>query len=339
MDNDKHDTNKPKMEGEFTVNPPPSDGISSVKFAPSTNLLLAACWDSQLRLYDASTDGRLVHSFTSTHPILDSCFLDNSHAVAAGLDQKIKLYDLNHQTATSQVLGTHTKAIRCVEYSPHINTVFSGGWDKKVNAFDPRNSSGTPDASIDLPDKVFSMSLTESRIVVGTAGRRILCYDIRNLTSPLFDRESSLKYQTRAIRSFPDGEGFAVASIEGRVALEYFDPDCEAKKYSFKCHRVENTVFPVNTIAFHPAHGTFATGGSDGFVNIWDGKNKKRLCQFPSYPTSVASLCFNHDGSMLAVAASYSFEEGEKEHPQDNIYIRMIGDADVKPKPRAQPNE
>lgn len=26
-------------------------------------------------------------------------------------------------------------------------------------------------------------------------------------------------------------------------------------------------------------HNTFATGGSDGFVNIWDGFNKKRLCQ------------------------------------------------------------
>jgi len=26
-------------------------------------------------------------------------------------------------------------------------------------------------------------------------------------------------------------------------------------------------------------YNTFATGGSDGFVNIWDGFNKKRLCQ------------------------------------------------------------
>lgn len=27
------------------------------------------------------------------------------------------------------------------------------------------------------------------------------------------------------------------------------------------------------------SYNTFATGGSDGFVNIWDGFNKKRLCQ------------------------------------------------------------
>lgn len=40
-----------------------------------------------------------------------------------------------------------------------------------------------------------------------------------------------------------------------------------------------DVIYPVNAIAFHPKHGTFATGGSDGIVNIWDGANKKRLCQ------------------------------------------------------------
>ena len=39
----------------------------------------------------------------------------------------------------------------------------------------------------------------------------------------------------------------------------------------------------VNVLLFlysiNDRHNTFATGGSDGFVNIWDGFNKKRLCQ------------------------------------------------------------
>jgi cell cycle arrest protein BUB3 len=61
---------------------------------------------------------------------------------------------------------------------------------------------------------------------VATAGRRIACHDVRNLGGgAVFERESSLKYQTRALRFFPDGDGFAVASIEGRVAIEYLDPD------------------------------------------------------------------------------------------------------------------
>lgn len=40
-----------------------------------------------------------------------------------------------------------------------------------------------------------------------------------------------------------------------------------------------DVVFPVNAVAYNPLFGTFATGGGDGVVNIWDGNNKKRLFQ------------------------------------------------------------
>ena len=70
------------------------------------------------------------------------------------------------------------------------------------------------------------------------------------------------------------------------MAVEYLDPSAEAqkKKYAFKCHRMKENgienIYPVNAISFHKEYNTFATGGSDGYVNIWDGYNKKRLCQF-----------------------------------------------------------
>ncbi len=73
-------------------------------------------------------------------------------------------------------------------------------------------------------------------------------------------------------------------------------------------------VFPVNALAFHPTHGTFATGGCDALVCVWDGELKKRVSQLPPYPTSIAALDFNYDGSLLAVASSYTWEEGEKEY-------------------------
>jgi cell cycle arrest protein BUB3 len=69
----------------------------------------------------------------------------------------------------------------------------------------------------------------------------------------------------------------------------------------------------VNSISFHREHGTFATGGCDGIVNVWDGENKKRLYQYQRYPTSIAALSFNRSGSLLAVASSYTYEQGEKE--------------------------
>jgi hypothetical protein len=62
------------------------------------------------------------------------------------------------------------------------------------------------------------------------------------------------------------------------------------------------------------SYGTFATGGCDGLVFMWDGIHKKRICQLRKFHTSISSMAFNPDGSELAVAASYTFEEGEKEY-------------------------
>lgn len=51
--------------------------------------------------------------------------------------------------------------------------------------------------------------------------------------------------------------GYVLSSIEGRVAVEYFDPSLEVqkKKYAFKCHRVKTEgieyIYPVNAISFH----------------------------------------------------------------------------------------
>ena len=44
------------------------------------------------------------------------------------------------------------------------------------------------------------------------------------------------------------------------------------------------------------------------------------------------SLLQSHDGEMLAVASSYTFEEGEKDHPPDQIYLVSTHNYDFKPK-------
>ena len=64
---------------------------------------------------------------------------------------------------------------------------------------------------------------------------------------------------------------------------------------------------------------------------MWDGENRKRLSSF-KVPTSVAAMSFNHDGSQIAVASSYTFEDGEREHPRDEIYIRNMLDSECAPK-------
>nr|CAD7571856.1 unnamed protein product [Timema californicum] len=160
----------------------------------------------------------------------------------------------------------------------------------------------------------------------------VVVHSIWNLPSAYHFEESGLN---------PSGnQGYVLSSIEGRVAVEYLDTSAEVqkKKYAFKCHRtkeggIEN-IYPVNAISFHSGYNTFATGGSDGYVNIWDGFNKKRLCQFHRYSASIASLCFSHDGTVLAIACSYMYEQETlpENIPEDNVFIRYVTDQETKPK-------
>ena len=54
------------------------------------------------------------------------------------------------------------------------------------------------------------MSVVENLLVVGTSERKVIIYDLRNGISEYEQcRESSLKYQTRCIRLFPDTSGFS----------------------------------------------------------------------------------------------------------------------------------
>ena len=156
------------------------------------------------------------------------------------------------------------------------NLIVSAGWHEKLQVWDMRQDQAAV-ATVDLPGKAYAMHVDPHhyRVVVGTSGRRTCLIDIRKQNTGVtaaqmvVERESSLKYQTRTVRFFPDGEAIAVGSVEGRVAVEYLEElglQAKGKKYAFKCHRSGDIVYPVNAIEFHPRFGTFATGGCDGGV-------------------------------------------------------------------------
>lgn len=153
-------------------------------------------------------------------------------------------------------------------------------------------------------------------------------------------RESALKFMARAVACMPNDAGYASSSIEGRVAVEWFDPSAssQARKYAFKCHRQMSdgvdVVYPVNALAFHPVHGTFASGGGDGLVALWDGIGKRRIRQYQKYAASVAALSFSGDGRFLAVGVSPGFEDGNEGIGEGTVkvFVRELGENEAKGK-------
>lgn len=255
---------------EFQLDDTPSDAISSIKFGhKSSQFLLATSWDSSVRLYDIDQN-RLIHTFFHKKAVLDCCFGDSNKTFSGGLDNNLVMYD--HQVQKETIIGFHQEAIRCVHYCNSKNLIVTGSWDRFIKLWDTRSAGCV--GSYEQPDKVYTLDNCDEKLVVGTANRKIRIWNLNNMGISEA-RESSLKYQTRSIKCFPNKQGFVLSSIEGRVAVEYFDmnPEEQRKKYAFKCHRIKDNdielVYPVNTISFHNVHNTFATGGADGYGKLF----------------------------------------------------------------------
>ncbi|VDL80549.1 unnamed protein product [Nippostrongylus brasiliensis] len=293
--------------------------LSKVQFCREygSRLLAASGWDGTVHIYSLGQNGHSDerHYYYHGKPVLAFTFCIN--------------------------MGVHANAIRCMEYNDQAGIVASGGWDSTVKLWDARATTvAGPMQNVSTGDRVYALDVLGNKIVVGTRDRKIHLFDMRNFGQAEQVRDSPLKYQTRNAAFFPSGDAFVVSSIEGRVAIEYVDPSPEEqkKKYAFKCHRSKEDgvecIYPVNALAFHPVNGTFATGGSDAVVNLWDPFNRKRLVQLHRFQTSIVSLSFNYDGSQLAIASSfaYEYEPVPNPMPENTVTVRHISDAESKPK-------
>ena len=200
----------------------------------------------------------------------------------------------------------------------------------------------------------YTMSLTYPLLVVGMADRMVSYFNFNKINQGGFNPEatfeSHLRYQTRKISCFPDGNGYAIGSIEGRVAIKYVDlnkqPEInnETKSmthkddFAFRCHRTGDgltEIHSVNDIAFNQTYGTFCTAGGDGSWIIWDKDSRSRLRQgFHTNKSPITAIDYSANGDLLAYASGYDWSKGvsyEGSVPV-KLNIHYCPDADKKKK-------
>lgn len=231
----------------------------------------------------------------------------------------------------AQQIGVHDAPVKGVGFLKSSNLVVSGSWDKKLKFWDTR--SPNPAGVLDLPERCYAMDVKDNLLVVGTAGRHVVVYDVSGQPREHSRKESPLKYQTRCISCFPDSTGYAVGSIEGRVGIQYVQKVNGKENFAFKCHRQDNNVYSVNAIPFQTQYGTFATVGSDGVVNFWDKDNKQRLKGFGAIERTIPAAAFNAQGNLFAYASSYDWHKGCQHVQQGNeIFVHFVLDEEIRPK-------
>lgn len=129
------------------------------------------------------------------------------------------MWKLGQQPAQAVQIGAHDAPVKSVGFLSASNIVVSGSWDRTLKFWDMRTPN--PAATFDMPERVYAMDVRDGLMVVATAARHILAYDVTGQPREVARKESPLKFQSRCISCFPDATGFAVGSIEGRVGIHY----------------------------------------------------------------------------------------------------------------------
>ncbi|KAI0249139.1 Poly(A)+ RNA export protein [Lactifluus subvellereus] len=356
------------VEKDVEVADPPPDSISSLAFCPVADFLAVGSWDNNVRIYEVGANGQTQGKAMYGHqaPALSVCWnKEGSKVISGGCDNTARLYDI--QTGQTQQVAQHDAPVRVVKWleTPQGGILATGSWDKTIKYWDMRTAN--PVSTVQLPERCYTLDVSYPLMVVGTAERHIQIFNLTNPTTPYKTMMSPLKWQTRVISCFLNGTGFAMGSVEGRVAIQYVhsyslvhpstssihlhltfpsffryvDEKDSQNNFSFKCHRRDQTpaskdqslVFAVNDINFHPVHGTFSTCGADGTINFWDKDSRTRLKTFDPCPGPVSSSAFNRNGTIFAYAISYDWSKGHSGntpgHP-NKIMLHPVKDDEVK---------
>ncbi|KAF9348996.1 hypothetical protein BGX26_012648 [Mortierella sp. AD094] len=333
-----------KAPQDMEVQHPPADGISEIQFSPQADFLAASSWDNNVRIYEIQANGSSMAKAMYSHAAPALCCAwskDGTKLASGGADKIAKLFDVS--TGQSTQVAQHDAPIKEVRWvdgpSPILAT---GSWDKSVKYWDTRQP--TPISTITLPERLYTMDSVFPLLVAGTADRHVLIYNLNNPTTPFKTLTSPLKWQTRTISCFGNGAGYGIGSIEGRVAIQYVEDKDVALNFSFKCHREGGqtprdsaTVYSVNSINWHPIHGTFSTAGADGAFAFWDKDSRQKLKSFPKVGSPISSTCFNRNGTIFAYAISYDWNKGHTgatPQNQNRIMLHAVNDVDVKPRKR-----
>jgi len=340
--------------GDYLINSVIDDTISSMKWYPNKDSFILATggWDCKVRLFNinyqvnnngasANFNSSLALTSQFENPILSLAWIpDQSPNIVTGsTDGSISLIDLTQNKQS--LIGKHDAGVKDVCFLQGPNVVISGGWDNRVCFWDLRQPN-KPALFFDLGKKIYSMSLANHLLVVAMADRVLTYFNLSKLGGnnfgPELRFESHLKYQTRCVSAFPEANGYAIGSIEGRVAVKYinfnevkpFNDEVKQMShnddFAFRCHRTgdnNSDVYPVNAIAFNQTYGTFCTGGGDGQWMIWDKDSRTRLKQGGfTNKAAITALDYSFNGDILAFAGGYDWSKG---YAYENCYPPKIG--------------
>ncbi len=220
---------------------------------------------------------------------------DGRIIAAAHSDWTVRLWDVSTGKPASTLRG-HTAEIHAVEYSPDGKRIASGSADKTIRIWDPHATTDSESLIAILPyrDSVRSIAFSpDSRMLAGGSDNGI----IQVWNADTGDRIYEFNDHTDSVQ--------AVHFSRNRTELVSASLDRTAILWSLvgeggKLHPPIQHKVPVYAAKFSPDGSTFATGGADKLIRLWDTSTAKHNTTFTGHKDSVPDFDFSPDDSTLA---------------------------------------
>lgn len=113
---------------DVQITPALQDGISSLAFSPTANILVATCWDNNAYCWEINAQTAQATAKASTSnaaPLLCSAWKhDGTGVFTGGCDKTVKLWDL--ASNQQQQVAAHDAPIRHCAWIPALNLLVTG---------------------------------------------------------------------------------------------------------------------------------------------------------------------------------------------------------------------
>jgi WD40 repeat protein len=217
---------------------------------------------------------------------------DGNQLVSGGSDSTLRIWSV--ATGEHKDRMAHKDPIYAVVFAPSGDLCYSGGWESAIRVWTTKDWQEKKVLPLSNDQTVSSLAISpDGKLLACALGRsvgEILFWDLTSLKSG-----PSLRRHMRMVVGLAfalDGKWLVSSDSDG-VALLW---NVEDKRRVVTCKGHDHPL--INSVAIAPGDKSFATGGEDGNVLLWEIPTGKQISSLPK-AGAVKRVMFSRNGYLF----------------------------------------
>ncbi|MDX2163436.1 MAG: protein kinase [bacterium] len=267
--------------------------VNDVAISPDGQTLIAASFDSTVRLWDRAT-GQEIRRFTGHFGDVQSVSFnrDASLAVSTALDRLGIIWNV----ATGEVLHRlegHLDPVRAAVFSPDGRYVVTGSSDATLIVWDVATGAAVRTLTGN-PNSVLSVSISpDSRYVLsGAEDGRVILWDIE--TGQALRDLAGHTTSVLDVAFSPDSTRAITGSRDNSILVWDVETGALVRRLQ------EQT--SVSSVAFTP-DGLILSGTEDGILHVWDAETGIEITRLRGHTAAIRGISVSADGVYAATSS------------------------------------